>query len=72
MEDLIGKKVMGFEFQPSKNALYIKEMNNYLGVIGIIGSYNTTNDTFRIFFMDRKSFAYPAEEVLMELDMTVC
>jgi len=72
MEDLISKKVMGFEFQPSKNALYVKEMNNYLGVVGIIGSYNQENDTFRILFMDGKSFAYPAEEVLMELDMAVC
>ena len=61
-EKLIGKKVVGFEFEKTKLGVkFPSEMRQYIGQIGKIISYDYSVNCFRILFKDGQSFSYPVK-----------
>ena len=60
-EELIGKKVYGFEFN-EKRISYSEFMNNYIGRIGEITEYDNDYDVFKVDFND-DWFLYPADQI---------
>jgi hypothetical protein len=69
---LIGKKVKGFKFEDGKyNGLsFANEMENYIGKVGIIDSYNKDNNRYRVEFnvdFNSQSWSYPAELIEQHL-----
>ena len=63
MKELTGKKIKGFEFK-SKSAslpIYNKEMDNYIGKIGVI--YSVGNGFIDVQF-DNRPWSYPLPEAL--------
>jgi hypothetical protein len=63
MKELIGKKIKGFKFK-SKSAslpIYNKEMDNYIGKIGVI--YSVGNSFIDVQF-DNRPWSYPLPEAL--------
>jgi hypothetical protein len=63
MKELTGKKIKGFEFK-SKSAslpIYNKEMDNYIGKIGVI--YSVCNGFIDVQF-DNRPWSYPLPEAL--------
>lgn len=65
MKILIGRKVKGFKFDPLEvNFSYAKDMDNYIGVIGVITSKWAGG--YRVDFHD-DFWGYPAELIEQHL-----
>jgi hypothetical protein len=65
MEDLIGKKILAFEFSgdPGINTAMIK----LIGKEGIIHSYHPDGSACRVVFNNTESWSYPYPEILNHL-----
>lgn len=66
MKDLIGKKIKGFKFKfNSKNITYDKQMDNYIGKIGVI--INGNDSKVFVKFDDKTCWTYPLPEALKHI-----
>lgn len=62
-EDLIGRKVKGFEFEKTSDGYYyISQMSDYDGKVGVIEEF-VMNDSARVRFKDGTAWIYPIELV---------
>lgn len=59
MENLIGKKVIGFKFEDDYNIFFDERMNNYIGQVGEIDDIYYSNVEVR--FEDGQIWVYPFE-----------
>lgn len=63
MENLIGRKVRGFNFKYIDNSLdYISRMNKHIGEIGVIEDFDEIDKTIKVKFKDA-SWYYPLSEI---------
>ena len=64
MKDLIGRKVKGFRFENGKyyHLNYNESMENHVGEVGDIASYQDHNKSYRVNF-NTGSWFYPASEI---------
>lgn len=61
MENLVGRKIKGFEFEAKFSLCHYDHMNEYIGQIGIIEKVNE-NDV-RVEFKDENCFYYPLDQI---------
>lgn len=59
MENLIGKKVIGFKFEDNYNIFFDERMNNYIGQVGEIDAVYDSNVDVR--FEDGQIWVYPLD-----------
>jgi len=64
LEKLIGKKVRGFKFEFSSDCSYNKEMDTFIGKIGVIHSKNSLFNCYNVLFNNGKTeWSYPADQI---------
>jgi len=66
---ILGKKCKGFKFKDFDygKLVFHPNMKKYIGLFGVISSYNPDNDSFKIIFDDGEFWHYPAEIVLKHI-----
>lgn len=62
MENLIGRKVKGFKFENGDDIGYVSRMDEHIGEVGVIESFDKINKTFRVQFKDNY-WLYPLSEI---------
>lgn len=66
-EDYIGREVKGFRFDSSNTCEYAPEMEDYIGDVGTIISWDSDYYIFGVDFGD-DFWYYPADLVIKQLD----
>jgi hypothetical protein len=61
-QELIGRKVRGFKFEPNKNVGYSILLDCKIGKIGVIKKINDSN-VARVLFEDKNIYYYPADQI---------
>lgn len=68
IESLIGKKVKGFEFKPTRTLDFTNTMKSLIGKTGVINEYDESDKTIGITFGNH-FFYYPAKLVIEQLNI---
>jgi hypothetical protein len=63
-QELIGRKVRGFEFNHQEECLFSQTMKKYIGKIGIIKELGSKYKiAFKVLFDDGEFYYYPADQI---------
>jgi hypothetical protein len=67
-KSLIGKRVKGFKFDDRDGCNFTNRMNDYIGKIGTVDSFNEKYESYCVVFEDGEDWYYPKELILNHIE----